>query len=180
MTTIPPEASCSVDGCARPRSAHGYCHPHYMRWKRHGDPLAGQQSKSKTRAEAFWSNVRKTETCWLWQGRKVRGYGLMWADGHDVQVHRWSYERFVGPIPDGLVIDHLCRNPSCVNPQHLEPVTSLTNTMRSPIAPAAINARKTHCIHGHPFTGENLIVWRGKRACRECKRASDQRRRAAK
>ena len=76
-----------------------------------------------------------------------------------------------GPIPEGLTLDHLCRVRACVNPAHLEPVTLRENTLRSPSAPTAINARKTECLRGHAFTPENTWVHRSRRCCRECKRS---------
>jgi hypothetical protein len=83
------------------------------------------------------------------------------------------YERYVGPIPEGLNIDHLCRVKACCNPAHLEPVTQHENIMRSPIALAAINARKTHCKYGHEFTEANTIRTKNaKRQCRECHNAN--------
>lgn len=123
--------------------------------------------------------------CWDWQGRlNNAGYGHMsvrYDEGmKTVLAHRMSYEAFVGPIPDGLVIDHLCRNRTCVNPAHLEPVTSRENILRSPIAVAAKNARKTHCPQGHPYDGANLYVLpsTGGRYCRACMSAYGARRRA--
>lgn len=105
--------------------------------------------------------------CWLWLGAVGRrGYGTMTINGQTAMAHRASYEAFVGPIPDGLHIDHLCKVRSCVNPGHLEPVTPAENAARSP-KPITL---QSHCKHGHPFIGENLI-WKGKqRACRECSR----------
>ncbi len=113
--------------------------------------------------------------CWNWGGRKrADGYGLFgYTEGHKwhrVYAHRFSYELFVGPIPAGLVIDHLCRNPSCVNPEHLEPVPHEVNIARG-FSPWAVNARKTHCKRGHEFTLENTWVnTKGHRVCRTCKR----------
>lgn len=104
--------------------------------------------------------------CWLWHGYMDRNgygkYGSRWA-------HRAVYEALVGPIPSGLTLDHLCRNPPCVNPHHLEPVTMAENGRRGMSGPA-INARKTHCIHGHRFAGDNLYIRKdnGRRMCREC------------
>ena len=114
--------------------------------------------------------------CWIWQGRPMNaGYGQLGVtrDGktRTILAHRASYETFVGPIPDGRQLDHLCRVRLCVNPSHLEPVTPRQNIHRSPIAPAAINARKTHCPKGHPYTPENTYfngprkTWR---LCRTC------------
>lgn len=119
---------------------------------------------------AFWSKVPtglSDEECWPWQGAfHHNGYGRFGK----FRAHRASYEHFVGPIPTGLTIDHLCRNRACVNPAHMEPVTAVENMMRGN-APAAINSRKTHCIRGHALSGENLYVKPdGRRECRECQR----------
>lgn len=108
--------------------------------------------------------------CWIWSGSLtstdrhtgVRRYGQFWINGRTVMAHRWSYEEFVGPIPDGLTIDHLCRVSRCVNPRHLEPVTMLENIRRGP------TAQKTHCKHGHPFDNRNTKRYRGTRMCRTC------------
>jgi hypothetical protein len=76
-------------------------------------------------------------------------------------------ELFVGPIPEGLVIDHLCRNRGCINPTHMEPVTNAENVLRGE-GPTAVNARKTHCKRGHPFDDVNTYVYAKGRACRMC------------
>ncbi len=92
------------------------------------------------------------------------------AEGRYKNAHRAVYEWLVGPIPDGLQIDHLCRNPGCINPSHMEPVTPRENVMRGDTI-AAENAAKTHCKHGHEFTAENTYVWPKKpnsRSCRRC------------
>lgn len=79
-----------------------------------------------------------------------------------------SYELTKGPVPEGLILDHLCRNPSCINPDHLEPVTYQVNVLRG-IGPCAINATKTHCPQGHAYAGRNLFVnLKGERICRKC------------
>ena len=127
--------------------------------------------------ERFFSYVDFTDTCWLWTGGIDKdGYGKFWWHGQTGRAHRWVYGFCVGPIPDGLQIDHLCRVPRCVNPDHLEAVTGRVNVMRSPIAPAAINARKTHCQRGHPFDEANTYVNPlGQRECRICGRIKGKR-----
>lgn len=113
--------------------------------------------------------------CWNWNGVTPRGYGYIMRDGVRHQAHRYMYERAVGPVPEGLQLDHLCRNRSCVNPAHLEPVTCRENLMRGDTL-AAQNAAKTHCAHGHPLSGENLYIEpKGSRVCRTCSRESARR-----
>ncbi len=85
--------------------------------------------------------------------------------------------QLVGPIPDGLYVDHLCRTPACINPAHMELVTNGENVLRG-VCPAALNARKTHCKRGHPLDGANLrILVSGGRNCRECNREMQYQRR---
>lgn len=108
--------------------------------------------------------------------REKRGYGVQEVHGKPVKAHRVAWERVHGPIPVGLQIDHLCRNPACVNVDHLEATTSRINTLRG-MSQWGVNARKTHCIHGHEFTPQNTYIKGGaKRRCRECHRAEDRRR----
>lgn len=109
--------------------------------------------------------------CWPWRGRKnPKGYGQLAIHGAIEPAHRAVYELLVGPIPPERELDHLCRNRSCVNPAHLEPVSHRENTLRSPTSPTAVNARKTHCIHGHEFTPANTYVQTGGgRGCRACR-----------
>lgn len=108
--------------------------------------------------------------CWQWMAGGVGGYGLLWLKPKKPQLaHRFAYEWLVGPIPDGLTLDHLCRNRGCVNPSHLEPVTQGENTLRGQTV-AARNAQKTRCIHGHPFDDANThIAPNGSRICRTCR-----------
>jgi ribosome-binding protein aMBF1 (putative translation factor) len=82
-------------------------------------------------AQRFEAKVKATDGCWEWQGSKgPGGYGVITADGKQLQTHRVAYELHVGPIPEGLVIDHLCSNRVCVRPDHLEPVTPSENARR--------------------------------------------------
>jgi hypothetical protein len=123
-----------------------------------------------------------TGGCWEWRGRcNGKGYGNFWLNGKTRRAHRVSYGMFTGPIPAGLDLDHLCRNRSCVNPAHLEPVTALENTRRG-LAGATARARqlaKTHCKHGHAFSNDNTrLRVNGARACRECDAKSSRERRA--
>jgi hypothetical protein len=110
--------------------------------------------------------------CWNWRlHRDKAGYGRVWADGKMRKAHRVVYELFSPKIPDGLVIDHLCRNPRCVNPDHLEPVTSGENTRRGILK--GTKKPLTHCKRGHEFTLDNTDFNRdGYRLCRKCKLAS--------
>jgi hypothetical protein len=122
----------------------------------------------------FFARIAFTEKyfagapCIEWQGFLQFGYGAISDGTKRTRAHRWLYERWVGPIPEGLVIDHLCRNTACVNPSHLEPVTVRDNTYRG-ISPSAANVQKTHCVNGHPFSGPNLYLSpNGWRTCRTC------------
>lgn len=119
--------------------------------------------------DRFWSKVQFAldgSGCYLWIGSRTQsGHGLIRIDGRNVPAHRWAWEEWNGPIPAGLHIDHLCRNPPCVNPDHLEPVTPHENMLRG-TAPAAVNARKTHCIRGH-----KLVQGKGRRYCQVCANA---------
>lgn len=132
--------------------------------------------------ERFWAKVEKTDTCWLWTGTKPYGYGsfkTLEPSGayRSWQSHRYAFELLVGPVPDGLQLDHLCRVKACVNPAHLEPVTAVENTRRALTAPSTINAAKTHCKWGHSFDERNTRVdpRTGERICRTCSRERERR-----
>lgn len=127
-------------------------------------------------ARRFWRRVDKTDTCWLWTGSvKPDGYGSLWVDGRIIGAHRVSYELLRGPIPKGHEIDHLCRVPGCVNPDHLEAVTHRENMLRSK-SPVADHARRTHCPKGHPLSGDNVYIGGKKyqRLCRTCRQERDR------
>ena len=108
--------------------------------------------------------------CWQWSSLRVDGYGRIRYQKKDQLAHRVVYELLVGPIPEDLTLDHLCRNRGCVRPAHLEPVTRGENVLRGESLPAK-NARKTHCIRGHLLIEENLEPNRSswKRADRRCR-----------
>lgn len=132
----------------------------------------------------FWTRTVPAGSCIEWRrGKNSKGYGYLMDGGRSVPAHRWIYERLKGPIPDGLHIDHLCRNHACVNPDHLEAVTCKTNLLRGESF-SAVNAKATTCAAGHPLEGENLLVdggaRRGRRRCRICAREQQRAWRARK
>ncbi len=126
--------------------------------------------------QRFWSKVVKTDGCWIWQGALAsNGYGRFSINNRRYPAHRLAYQDAIGPIEDGLVMDHLCRNRACVNPLHLEPVTNQENIKRG-IGGAMLKARNdaiTECPRGHPYTPENTRRDRkGSRNCRTCDKAN--------
>jgi len=137
-----------------------------------------------TVADRLRAKVVLTEDgCWVFTNNLTPGgYAKVRVGGRLQMAHRVSYETFVGPIPDGLQIDHLCRIRACVNPKHLEPVTRSTNVQRG-LAGAVSHAKamaRTHCAHGHPWTPENTSQGPRQRRCRACNREQLRRRRVAR
>lgn len=132
--------------------------------------------------QRYWSRVDASAGmlgCWPWMGsRDEKGYGRFSLSGKSTPAHRIAYETTVGPIPDGLQLDHLCRNHPCCNLLHLEPVTLRENVRRGaavrtgwrPDRDKVSATRKTHCRRGHPFTPENSYVWPDgqRRRCLTC------------
>lgn len=121
------------------------------------------------------SDLEGPNGCWIWLGSRDRaGYGRILVKEHEKyanrHAHRIAYQEFVGSVPEGLELDHLCRVRACVNPDHLEPVTRRENLRRSPLTPGS----RTHCPQGHPYTPENTYLWTDKngserRHCRTCR-----------
>lgn len=121
--------------------------------------------------ERLRSKIDVTETCWLWRASTVKGYGQFRVGTKIRKAHVVVYELLVGPVPDGLELDHTCRQRHCVRPDHLDPVTRAENLRRSPIARSAINARKIECVRGHDLTDEtNVYRYAGRRYCKRCDR----------
>lgn len=109
--------------------------------------------------------------CWPWLAAPANKYGQFWVQRQRPVAHRVSYQLFIGPIPDGLELDHLCRNTMCVNPSHLEPVDTRENQRRG-IGFVATNIVKTHCLYGHLFDEKNTRLLSGgrKRQCKQCRK----------
>jgi len=187
---------CSVEGCENPRASGGLCAKHKYRLQKYGDTSVVRQVQGGPTAERLMAHVdrRGNDECWPWTGHvSERGYGSASRGGRAgaTPAHRLIYETFVGSIPEGMDIDHLCHvaeqcrggdtcpHRRCCNPRHLAPERPVPNTMRGN-SPAAVNARKTHCKNGHPFDAANTQVsTKGNRSCRICRAEWKRRRRAA-
>lgn len=184
-------AVCSVADCGRVTTARGYCVKHYQNILRHGSPFPVHPEYSNRQAlpgDRLREESTRLDDCWIWPyGRQKNGYARINVGPTRKLAHRAAYELFVGPIPDGYTIDHLCHNESvcdegfdckhraCVNPEHLEAVPMNVNLRRSPNRPES----RTHCPQGHPYEGENLVYEKGRygvvRKCRICRAASARR-----
>lgn len=114
--------------------------------------------------------------CWVFTGCKLKGYGQLHVNGRTGYTHQVSYAELVGPMPEGLEPDHLCKRPDCWNPWHLDPVTHRENIRRSRWNTHQL--LKTHCPQGHEYTPENTYQAPGRtnRTCRTCRRVDSLRR----
>jgi len=124
--------------------------------------------------EIFLNKITINDTCWEWAGTKNHGgYGLFYFNKKSVFAHRFSYEQYKGKIPNGLELDHLCRNPCCCNPAHLEAVTHKENVQRgmAGFVTGLKNIQKTHCPWGHEYNDTNThIQSKNNRICKICRR----------
>lgn len=189
------KGTCTVEGCERPLLARGYCSLHYQR-ARHGWDMDNMDRPPRIIRDdraRWWQYVDKNGpvpegrpelgACWLWTGAISGGYGNFRykRGGH---AHRVGYELFVAELTPDLVVDHLCRNPICVNFEaHLEAISQTENVRRgrSGSELAARNTSKTQCPQGHPYNEENTYVTpTGSRNCRACRRIRDRNRKRSR
>lgn len=176
---------CTVEGCDRPHEAHGLCQRHYKRLRKHGTTDVVPRSHDMTdasRVELYVDQSAGPDACWPWTAYiSEQGYGWTARDeGPQGAAHRLAYEVLVGPIPDGLTLDHICHDPDvcpergpscphrrCCNPCHLRPTSNAANMLRGS-SPSALNARRTTCPEGHPY---DMIRKCGRRRCTQCEYA---------
>lgn len=121
----------------------------------------------------FEKKIERTTSCWLWKASRIGSrvkYGAFGIGREVYLAHRVAYWISRGEITDGLHVDHLCSNPLCVNPDHLETVTQTENNRRSYLRGRNGNSKKTHCPRGHEYAGENLRIYDGRRNCRTCEK----------
>jgi hypothetical protein len=112
--------------------------------------------------------------CWLWTGAKSHGYGSFYINGRLVRAHRYAYTLFVGSIPEGMDLHHICNVTDCVNPKHLEPLSSKDHMEKTP--GIWHNRYKNQCPKGHPYDS----LYQGQRKCRECNKQNNRALRARK
>lgn len=182
------KGACTIDGCERPIHARGWCVGHYSRWRKRKDLRVDQPIKrepipliDRLFARRIITPGPMSSPCWLVSlASGPDGYVNARITGRtspEVRVHRYAYEVLVGIIPDGLHLDHLCRNRGCWNPDHLEPVTPRVNMLRSSHR-SAIAFRTGLCINGHSL--DDAYVFSGRRQCRSCCVERSRRRKEAR
>lgn len=159
---------CIVEGCESPIKARERCARHYSIAMRTGEI---EKIPRLDPMERFMRSYAEDGMgCWIWHGPIERGYGVFWVGRRKFQAQRWAYEKLIGPIPGGLVLDHIvCSRGAegCVNPYHCKPVTRSDNSARN------AQAAQTHCKNGHEFTPENTYSRPGGgRVCKICRRKS--------
>lgn len=171
------KAICRVAECDSPADSRHLCGKHLQRLNRLGTT---DLTPRPNLSERFWVKVNKDAPisavrpdlghCWLWTASlDGKGYGKIGVKGKLLQAHRLSYEMVLGAIPDGLVLDHLCRIRHCVNPGHLEPVTQRVNLLRGQTLTAK-EVQVTHCPQDHPYDEANTYQYGNNRKCRACRR----------
>lgn len=177
----PEQARCTVEGCDTPTKyrASGLCRLHYGRRGRIGSVHLPPKPSETDR---FWAKVQPTGFCWEWTGaHDSAGYGIFTLAPADhlnhttTRSHRYAYESLVGPVGEGLHLDHLCRNRGCCNPDHLEPVTQAENIARGQSVGARI-ARTGICDRGHSVDQFYVRPDNGHRFCKACARGNRVRR----
>lgn len=167
---------CIFERCGRQATRKSLCQAHYQQLS-HGKPLAPLFITHRPHGtppriicdEQPCLNRDLEGPCHVFRGRKDEdGYGKINYKRRNWMVHRWCWEKEIGPIPDGLVVDHECRNRACCNVDHLRVVTTGVNVLDNSLSIQAANAAKTHCKRGHPFDENNTRMQNGSRVCRAC------------
>lgn len=133
--------------------------------------VGNKNAVAKDLLDKLLNRLVSADNCWLITANESTGYHRVKHDGNRMMTHRAVYELLAGPIPEGLQLDHLCRNRNCINPDHLEPVTIAQNLLRSNLTIASQNKSKTHCKNGHEFTEQNIYrpsKRLDRRYCRTC------------
>lgn len=157
---------CKVEGCGKPMLARGWCTKHYQRWKIHGrTDNRGKLELGSPPEVRFFALVKKAKNgCWLWQAhRSPSGYGDFKVRRKTWRAHRWAYQHFVAPIPDGFHVHHRCASTNCVNPEHLECVSLEEH------AQTRLYTLKKRCPKGHPYKKGNMYFGpTGHPRCRTC------------
>lgn len=163
---------CSVDDCDKLVQSLGWCEMHYTRMRRHGsldDPRPIIPPHTRIMAAVTLASGPLDTDCWVCSlSISANGYSsVMLRDPRRRESsHRFMYVHHFGPIPDGLVIDHLCSVHACVNPDHLEVVTYAVNTARG-VSPNALTVKTGLCKRGHSMD-DAYVSCTGKRQCRSC------------